>query len=163
VEGGGLIVSGVSRNRGRFVKFVAIQKRLGIPGLDCSTHVVICILVTYSTHLTNYLKETAVFFFNFGTPFVLHGKVLTHSKWHFKKILLNCTFFFSFESGTRFYWFTLKFLYTSICYCEIFSHNCIWHFGRGWIMAAGILGLPRWRVKVLYVKIHHGRSSEFSY
>jgi hypothetical protein len=33
--GGGLTVSGVSRNRGGFVKCVAaIQKRLGIPGLD---------------------------------------------------------------------------------------------------------------------------------
>jgi hypothetical protein len=31
--GGGLVVSGVSRNRGGFVKCVAIQKRLGIPGL----------------------------------------------------------------------------------------------------------------------------------
>jgi hypothetical protein len=34
VEGGGLTVSGVSRNRGGFVKCVAIQKRLGIPGTD---------------------------------------------------------------------------------------------------------------------------------
>jgi hypothetical protein len=36
VEGGGwgLTVSGVSRNRGSFVKCVAIQKRLGIPGLN---------------------------------------------------------------------------------------------------------------------------------
>jgi hypothetical protein len=36
VEGGGvcLTVSGVSRNRGGFVKCVAIQKRLGIPGLE---------------------------------------------------------------------------------------------------------------------------------
>jgi hypothetical protein len=36
VEGGsgGLAVSGVSRNRGSFVKCVAIQKRLGIPILD---------------------------------------------------------------------------------------------------------------------------------
>jgi hypothetical protein len=32
--GGGLIVSGVSQNRGGFVKCVAIQKRLGIPGVD---------------------------------------------------------------------------------------------------------------------------------
>jgi hypothetical protein len=32
--GGGLTVSVVSRNRGGFVKCVAIQKRLGIPGLD---------------------------------------------------------------------------------------------------------------------------------
>jgi hypothetical protein len=32
--GGGLTVSGVSRNRGGFVKCVAIQKRLGIPGLE---------------------------------------------------------------------------------------------------------------------------------
>jgi hypothetical protein len=31
--GGGLTVSGVSRNHGSFVKCVAIQKRLGIPGL----------------------------------------------------------------------------------------------------------------------------------
>jgi hypothetical protein len=31
--GGGLTVSGVSRNRGGFVKCVAIQKRLQIPGL----------------------------------------------------------------------------------------------------------------------------------
>jgi hypothetical protein len=31
--GGGLTVSGMSRNRGGFVKCVAIQKRLGIPGL----------------------------------------------------------------------------------------------------------------------------------
>jgi hypothetical protein len=31
--GGGLTVSGVSRNRGGFVKSVAIQKRLGIPDL----------------------------------------------------------------------------------------------------------------------------------
>jgi hypothetical protein len=31
--GGGLTVSGVSRNRGGFVKCVAIQKRLGIPGV----------------------------------------------------------------------------------------------------------------------------------
>jgi hypothetical protein len=29
--GGGLTMSGVSRNRGSFVKCVAIQKRLGIP------------------------------------------------------------------------------------------------------------------------------------
>jgi hypothetical protein len=32
--GGGLTVSGVSRNRGGFVKGVAIQKRLGIAGID---------------------------------------------------------------------------------------------------------------------------------
>jgi hypothetical protein len=32
--GGGLTVSGVSRNRGGFVKCVAIQKRLGIPALN---------------------------------------------------------------------------------------------------------------------------------
>jgi hypothetical protein len=32
--GGGLTVSGVSRNRGSFVKCVAIQKRLGIPAVD---------------------------------------------------------------------------------------------------------------------------------
>jgi hypothetical protein len=32
--GGGLTVSGVSRNRGGFVKCVAIQKRLGIPGVE---------------------------------------------------------------------------------------------------------------------------------
>jgi hypothetical protein len=31
--GGGLTVSGVSRNSGSFVKCVAIQKRLGIPAL----------------------------------------------------------------------------------------------------------------------------------
>jgi hypothetical protein len=31
---GGLTVSGVSRNRGSFVKCVAIQKRLGIPDLN---------------------------------------------------------------------------------------------------------------------------------
>jgi hypothetical protein len=31
--GGGLTVSGESRNRGGFIKCVAIQKRLGIPGL----------------------------------------------------------------------------------------------------------------------------------
>jgi hypothetical protein len=31
--GGGLTVSGVSRNSGGFVKCVAIQKRLGIPAL----------------------------------------------------------------------------------------------------------------------------------
>jgi hypothetical protein len=31
--GGGLTVSGVLRNRGSFVKSVAIQKRLGIPAL----------------------------------------------------------------------------------------------------------------------------------
>jgi hypothetical protein len=31
--GGGLTVSGVSRNRGGFVKCVAIQKRLGIPAI----------------------------------------------------------------------------------------------------------------------------------
>jgi hypothetical protein len=31
--GGGLTMSGVSRNSGGFVKCVAIQKRLGIPGL----------------------------------------------------------------------------------------------------------------------------------
>jgi hypothetical protein len=34
--GGGLTVSGVSRNSGGFVKCVAIQKRLGIPGLVVS-------------------------------------------------------------------------------------------------------------------------------
>jgi hypothetical protein len=34
--GGGLTVSGVSRNRGGFVKCVAIQKTLGIPGLKDS-------------------------------------------------------------------------------------------------------------------------------
>jgi hypothetical protein len=33
VGGGGLTVSGVSRNCGGFVKCVAIQKRLGIPGM----------------------------------------------------------------------------------------------------------------------------------
>jgi hypothetical protein len=32
--GGGLTVSGVSRNRGSFVKCVAIQKRVGIPALE---------------------------------------------------------------------------------------------------------------------------------
>jgi hypothetical protein len=36
--GGGLTVSGVSRNGGGFVKCVAIQKRLGIPGLVVSTN-----------------------------------------------------------------------------------------------------------------------------
>jgi hypothetical protein len=34
--GGGLTVSGISRNRGDFVKCVAIQERLGIPGLSCT-------------------------------------------------------------------------------------------------------------------------------
>jgi hypothetical protein len=34
--GGGLTVSGVSRNRGCFVKCVAIQKRMGIPDADVS-------------------------------------------------------------------------------------------------------------------------------
>jgi hypothetical protein len=34
--GGGLTVCGVSRNREGFVKCVAIQTRLGIPGLDDS-------------------------------------------------------------------------------------------------------------------------------
>jgi hypothetical protein len=34
--GGGLTVSGVSRNRGGIVKCVAIQKRLGIPVLSTS-------------------------------------------------------------------------------------------------------------------------------
>jgi hypothetical protein len=34
--GGGLTVSGVSRNGGGFVKCVAIQKRLGIPALGCA-------------------------------------------------------------------------------------------------------------------------------
>jgi hypothetical protein len=34
--GGGLTVSGVSRNRGGFVKCVATQKRLGIPALNGS-------------------------------------------------------------------------------------------------------------------------------
>jgi hypothetical protein len=32
--GGGLTVSGVSRNRGSFAKCVAIQKRFGIPALE---------------------------------------------------------------------------------------------------------------------------------
>jgi hypothetical protein len=32
--GGGLTVSGVSRNRGGFVKCVAIQKRFGIPASE---------------------------------------------------------------------------------------------------------------------------------
>jgi hypothetical protein len=32
--GGGLTVSGVSRNRGGFVKCVTIQKRLGIPVIE---------------------------------------------------------------------------------------------------------------------------------
>jgi hypothetical protein len=32
--GGGLTVSGVSRNRGSFVKCVAIQKRMGITALQ---------------------------------------------------------------------------------------------------------------------------------
>jgi hypothetical protein len=31
--GGGLTVSGVSRNRGSFVKCIAIHKRLGIPDI----------------------------------------------------------------------------------------------------------------------------------
>jgi hypothetical protein len=35
--GGGLTVSGVSRNRGGFVKYVAIQKRLGIPVVEGRT------------------------------------------------------------------------------------------------------------------------------
>jgi hypothetical protein len=35
--GGGLTVSGVLRNRGSFVKCVAIQKRLGIPDLEGPT------------------------------------------------------------------------------------------------------------------------------
>jgi hypothetical protein len=35
-RGGGLTLSGVSRNRGSFVKCVAIQKRLGIPALNGS-------------------------------------------------------------------------------------------------------------------------------
>jgi hypothetical protein len=37
--GGGLTISGVSRNRGSFVKGVAIQKRLGIPAIDTSLSV----------------------------------------------------------------------------------------------------------------------------
>jgi hypothetical protein len=37
VGGGGLTVSGVSRNRGGFVKCVAIQKRLGIPAVHQSS------------------------------------------------------------------------------------------------------------------------------
>jgi hypothetical protein len=36
--GGGLTVSGVSRNRGSFVKCVAFQKRLGIPAVDDRDH-----------------------------------------------------------------------------------------------------------------------------
>jgi hypothetical protein len=43
--GGGLTVSGVSRNRGGFVKCVAIQKRLGIPALDYK------LLLLYLSHL----------------------------------------------------------------------------------------------------------------
>jgi hypothetical protein len=40
--GGGITVSGVSRNRGSFVKCVTIQKkRLGIPGLGSTTQFVI--------------------------------------------------------------------------------------------------------------------------
>jgi hypothetical protein len=35
---GGLTVSGVSRNRGGFVKCVAIQKRLGIRALATESH-----------------------------------------------------------------------------------------------------------------------------
>jgi hypothetical protein len=35
--GGGLTVGGVSRNRGSFVKCVAIQKRLGIPAVEAHT------------------------------------------------------------------------------------------------------------------------------
>jgi hypothetical protein len=38
--GGGLTVSGVSRNRGGFVKCVAIQKRLGTPVLHESVNIV---------------------------------------------------------------------------------------------------------------------------
>jgi hypothetical protein len=34
--GGGLTVNGVSRNRGGFVKCVAIQKMLGIPAIERS-------------------------------------------------------------------------------------------------------------------------------
>jgi hypothetical protein len=44
--GGGLTVSGVSRNRGGFVKCVAIQKRLGIPGLDRPTEILYEFLIT---------------------------------------------------------------------------------------------------------------------
>jgi hypothetical protein len=38
VDVGGLTMSGVSRNRGGFVKCVVIQKRLGIPGIDYRTY-----------------------------------------------------------------------------------------------------------------------------
>jgi hypothetical protein len=41
--GGGLTVSGVSRNHGSFVKCVAIQKRLGIPGLLGSGILPLCV------------------------------------------------------------------------------------------------------------------------
>jgi hypothetical protein len=39
--GGGLTVSGVSRNRGSFVKCVAIQKRLGISGLGVDGRIIL--------------------------------------------------------------------------------------------------------------------------
>jgi hypothetical protein len=45
---GGLTVSGVSRNRGGFVKCVAIQKRLGIPAVGYS--LTVSYKIFYSRH-----------------------------------------------------------------------------------------------------------------
>jgi hypothetical protein len=64
--GGGLTVSGVSRNRGSFVKCVAIQKRLGIPALyDQFFNVLYCdtnrvfILHTFSLYVQASLFDSS--------------------------------------------------------------------------------------------------------
>jgi hypothetical protein len=65
VEGGGgsLNVSGVSRNRGGFVKCAAIQKRLGIPDLDAFGMIVISFRLNhyYRYHLHLYIPHTLYF------------------------------------------------------------------------------------------------------
>jgi hypothetical protein len=68
--GGGLTVSGVSRNRGSFVKCVAIQKRLGTPALGSRER-------THShgglTHFaTLYVSIPVVFYLNFSITHNCH-------------------------------------------------------------------------------------------
>jgi hypothetical protein len=72
--GGGLTVSGVSRNRGGFVKCVAIQKRLGIPGL-----LYVCWSECKRSFFDQEVRRTLIESIRKRTQFLLHTEYVTGS------------------------------------------------------------------------------------
>jgi hypothetical protein len=65
--GGGLAVSGVSRNRGGFVKCVTIQKGLGIPVVDID--------INYDISLLKFFKWTSEYTYEL----YVHTAILIHT------------------------------------------------------------------------------------